>query len=105
MTTPSDGTDGTDGTPGAASPDAARATEETAQRIRQMTEQLIANSKQAGIANLDAYEKSLASMLEMSERTAGATGLEWVDALATAHARWVQDVSKAYTDAARTMLT
>lgn len=79
--------------------------EETIQRIREMNERMIEKSKEAGLASLDAYEKALTNMVELQEQTAGASQLEWVNALATAHARYVQDVSKAYTDAARKMLS
>ncbi len=78
--------------------------EQTVARIRQMNEQLIAQSKDAGIVSLDAYERALDSMVKLQAETAGASQLEWVNALATAHARYVQDVSKAYTDAARNLL-
>lgn len=80
------------------------AAEETIKRINEMNERLIEVSKKAGNASLDAYEKALENMVALQEQTAGASQLEWVNALATAHARYVQDVSKAYTDAARTML-
>lgn len=84
---------------------ASKAAEDVVNRIREMNEKLIEQSKAAGRANLDAYEKTLENMLELQEKTAGASQLDWVNALASAHARYVQDVSKAYTDAAREMLS
>ena len=83
---------------------ATAAAEDAVSRIREMNERIIASSRQAGIASLDAYEKALENMVQLQEQTAGASQLEWVNALATAHARYVQDVSKAYPDAAREMM-
>ena len=87
-----------------ATANATAAAEDAVSRIREMNERLITSSRQAGLASLDAYEKALENMVQLQEQTAGATQLEWVNALATAHARYVQDVSKAYTDAAREMI-
>lgn len=92
-------------TPTGDAPDSTQAAEAAAERIREMNERMIEKSKEAGLASLDAYEKALSSMVDLQEQTAGASQLEWVNALATAHARYVQDVSKAYTDAARKMLS
>ncbi len=88
-----------------ATANATAAAEETVSRIREMNERLITGSRAAGLASLDAYEKALENMVTLQEQTAGATQLEWVNALTTAHARYVQDVSKAYTDAARELIT
>lgn len=83
---------------------ATAAAEETISRIRDMNERIIETSRTAGIASLDAYENALQNLLHLQEQTAGATQLDWVNAIAHAHAKYVQDVSKAYTDAARELL-
>ncbi|GAB96678.1 putative membrane protein [Kineosphaera limosa] len=83
---------------------ATAAAEETVSRIRDMNERIIEGSRNAGIASLDAYEKALENLVQLQEQTAGASQLDWVNALAQAHAKYVQDVSKAYTDAARDLL-
>lgn len=69
-----------------------------------MNERIIEGSRAAGNASLDAYEKALENLVQLQEQTAGASQLDWVTALAQAHARYVQDVSKAYTNAARELL-
>ena len=94
------GTSGTAAPGGTGMPGA----EETVARIREMNERIIETSRQAGRASLDAYERALENLVSLQEQTAGASQLDWVDALAGAHARYVRDVSKAYTDAARSML-
>jgi len=78
--------------------------EEAVQRIRELTERFIDAAKKAGNVSLDAYEKSLRTLVEFQEKAAGASQLDWVSSIATAHAKFVQDVSAAYVSAAREML-
>lgn len=78
--------------------------DDAAQRIRDLTERFIDAAKAAGNASLDAYEQSLRNLLDFQERAANASQLEWVSTIATAHAKFVQDISKAYVTAAREML-
>ena len=80
------------------------AADEATQRIRDLTEQFIASAKAAGNQSLDAYEKSLRTLVEFEEHAAGASQLDWVSNIATAHAKFVSDVSAAYVNAARDML-
>ena len=80
------------------------AADEATQRIRDLTEQFIASAKAAGNQSLDAYEKSLRNLVEFQEHAAGASQLDWVSNIATAHAKFVSDVSAAYVNAARDML-
>jgi len=82
----------------------AAATEEAAQRIRALTEQFIEASKKGGNAALDAYERSLKNLVEFQQQAAGATQIDWVNTVAQAHAKFIQDVSSAYVSAARDML-
>ena len=84
--------------------DPTAAMEQTVQRIRELNERFIESAKAAGNTTLDAYEKSLQSLIEFQERSAGATQLDWVSSIAAAHAKFVQDVSAAYVSAAREML-
>ena len=90
--------------PTAAFSAATAATEEAANRIRELTERFIESAKTAGNTSLDAYESSLKTLVEFQERAAGATQLDWVSSIAAAHANFVQDVSAAYVSAAREML-
>ena len=78
--------------------------EEAAQRIRELNEKLIDGAKAAGTTALDAYEKTLQSMVDFEEKVAGASQLDWVSALAQAHAGFVRDMTAAYTKAAREVL-
>ena len=78
--------------------------EDTIKRIQEMNERMIESSKSAGRVALDAYEKALKSMLDFQEKVTGASQLDWVSALATTHAQFVQDVSAAYIKATRETL-
>jgi hypothetical protein len=83
---------------------ATAASEEAVQRIRDLSERFIESAKSAGNQTLDAYEQSLRTLVEFQERAAGANQLDWVSSIASAHAKFVQDVSTAYVSAAREML-
>ena len=83
--------------------DAATA-EETIKRIQEMNERMIESSKSAGRVALAAYEKALQSMLEFQEKVTNASQLDWVSALASTHAQFIQDVSAAYIKATRETL-
>jgi hypothetical protein len=78
--------------------------EETVQRIRQLNERLLESARAAGQASLDAYEKALKSLVDFEQRVGDASQLEWVSALASAHAKFIQDVTESFTSAARQML-
>ena len=87
-----------------AAADMTAASEQAVQQIRELTERFIEAGKKSGMQSLDAYEKSLRSLVEFQERAAGASQLDWVSSIATAHARFVQEVSSAYVSAAKEML-
>ncbi|MDT5047456.1 MAG: hypothetical protein QOJ56_4544 [Mycobacterium sp.] len=80
------------------------ALDDTAARIRDLNEKVIAAAKQSGTESLDAYEKTLTSLLSFGEKVAGATQLDWVSALAKAHATFVTETTAAFTAAARDAL-
>ena len=85
-------------------PDPRAATEATVEHIRALNERIIESAKAAGQASLDAYEKALQSLVDFEQKAAKASQLEWVTAVASAHAKFVQDVSAAYVTAAREAL-
>lgn len=78
--------------------------EEAAGRVRELNERILESMKATGLTSLDAYEKALKSLVDFEQKVAGASQLEWVSALAATHATFVNDVSAAYTKAAREML-
>jgi len=75
-----------------------------AQRVRKLNERIIEESKTAGEATLTAYEKALKAIAASLERGPGKSDVEWVSSLATTQAKWIRDVTAAWTSAARGML-
>jgi hypothetical protein len=78
--------------------------EAAAQRIRDLNERLIESSKSAGLASLDAYEKTLQGLADFEHKVASATQLDWVSALAETHTKFVSELTASYTKAARDLL-
>ena len=72
--------------------------------MRKLNERIIEESKSAGEATLSAYEKALKAIASSLERGPGKSEVEWVSALATTQAKWLRDVTTAWTSAARGML-
>ncbi len=78
--------------------------EAVAQRVRKLNERIIEESKSAGEATLTAYEKALKAIASSLERGPGKSDVEWISSLATTQAKWIRDVTSAWTSAARGML-
>jgi hypothetical protein len=78
--------------------------EAVAQRVRKLNERIIEESKSAGETTLTAYEKALKAIASSLERGPGKSDVEWVSTLATTQAKWIRDVTTAWTSAARGML-
>jgi len=75
-----------------------------AQRVRKLNEKIIEESKSAGEATLTAYEKALKAIATSLERGPGKSDVEWISSLATTQAKWIRDVTAAWTSAARGMI-
>jgi hypothetical protein len=75
-----------------------------AQRVRKLNERIIDESKSAGEATLTAYEKALKAIAASLERGPGKSDVEWVSSLATTQAKWIRDITAAWTAAARGVL-
>lgn len=80
------------------------AVEAATQRVRELNEKLVVAAKDAGLVALEAYEKSLQSLVDFEAKVASSSQIDWVSALAATHARIIQDLSASYTQAAREML-
>ena len=78
--------------------------EAVAQRVRKLNERIIEAGKGAGEATLTSYEKALKSIASTLERGAGSSEVEWISNLATAQAKFIRDVTTAWTSAARDMI-
>jgi hypothetical protein len=78
--------------------------EAVAQRIRKLNERIIEEGKSAGEATLSSYEKALKAIASSIERGPGKSDIEWISSLATTQAKFIRDVTTAWTSAARDML-
>jgi hypothetical protein len=78
--------------------------EAIAERVRKLNERIIEAGKGAGEVTLSSYEKALKSIASTLERGPGSSDVEWISNLATAQAKFIRDVTTAWTSAARDML-
>jgi hypothetical protein len=78
--------------------------EAAADRVRKLNERIIAAGKQTGETTLSSYEKALKAMASAVERGPGSSDIDWISHLATAQAKFIRDVTEAWTTAARKML-
>jgi len=78
--------------------------EAVAERLRKLNERIIEAGKGAGEVTLTSYEKALKSIAATLERGPGSSDVEWISNLATAQAKFIRDVTTAWTSAARDMI-
>jgi hypothetical protein len=74
------------------------------QRVRELSEQLVAQARKNGLAWLEGYERVLKSLLDLEEQAAKGTGLEWASTLASTHANIVRETSEVFLGAMREQL-
>ncbi len=75
-----------------------------AQRLRKLNERIIDAGKDAGESTLSSYESALKAIAGAIEKGPGSSEVEWVSNLATAQAKFIRDVTSAWTKAARSRL-
>jgi hypothetical protein len=78
--------------------------EAAAQRLRKLNERIIEAGKEAGETTLSSYEKALKAIASAVERGPGSSDIDWISNLATTQAKFIRDVTTAWTSAARDML-
>jgi hypothetical protein len=78
--------------------------EATAERLRKLNERIIQAGKQTGETTLSSYEKALKALAGVVERGPGTSDIDWISQLATTQAKFIRDVTQAWTSAARDML-
>ena len=78
--------------------------EAAAQRVRKLNERIIEAGKDAGETTLDSYEKALKAIAGAIEKGPGRSEIEWISSVATAQAKFIRDVTEAWTKAARQRL-
>jgi hypothetical protein len=85
-------------------PDASSDIEAATQRVRDLSEQVVAQAKKNGLVWLEGYERMLKQMLDFEEQAAKGTGAEWATTLATTHANFVRETSEVFFGAMREQL-
>jgi len=78
--------------------------EAAAERLRKLNERIIEAGKQTGETTLSSYEKALKAIAGAVERGPGTSDIDWISHLATTQAKFIRDVTQAWTSAARDML-
>jgi hypothetical protein len=78
--------------------------EAAAERLRKLNERIIEAGKQTGETTLSSYEKALKAIAGAVERGPGTSEIDWISHLATTQAKFIRDVTEAWTSAARSML-
>ena len=73
-------------------------------KVTEFNEKAIENSKTAGAAYLDSYEKAITQITDGFEKAAGATKIEWLATVAATQADFTREITKAYTGAARELV-
>ena len=68
--------------------------DEATERVRKLSEQVVAQAKENGLAWLEGYERVLKNFLEFEEQAAKSTGTEWVAQLASTHANFVRETTE-----------
>jgi hypothetical protein len=75
-----------------------------AQRVRDLSEQVVAQAKKNGLTFLEGYERVLKNLLDLEEQAARGTGQDWAAALASTHANFVRETSEVFLGAMRDQL-
>ena len=88
----------TDNTPGGVDMEA------VTQRVRDLSEQVVAQAKKNGLTFLEGYERVLKNMLDLEQQAAKGTGQDWATTLATTHANFVRETSEIFLGAMKDQL-
>jgi len=75
--------------------------DEATKRVQELSDRMIEVAKKNGMTWLAAYERILNTMLQLQQRAAAATQIEWINALTTANADFMREMSNVYFQTAR----
>jgi hypothetical protein len=78
--------------------------EAVTQRVRDLSEQVVAQAKKNGLTFLEGYERVLKQMLDLEEQAAKGTGQDWASTLAATHANFVRETSEVFLGAVKNQL-
>ena len=78
--------------------------EGAAARVEEINERTAEKGRQASVAYLDTYEKTVVSLADLYEKAVGATRIEWLTNVAVKQAKANRDVTKTYTSVGRDLV-
>ena len=79
--------------------------EAAAQRIRGLNQQVLTQASAVGAGAVDGYEKALQDMADFETKIAGSSQLDWPQAVARSHTKFVTDLVSMYANAIRSGLS
>ena len=87
-------------------PNPAADTIETAtERLAELNEKAVSQSRKASAAYLGSYENAVVSLADSYEKAAGASRVEWVASVGSVQADFARELTKVYTAAARELVS
>jgi uncharacterized GH25 family protein len=84
--------------------EATRQFEDSSARVKEFSANIVGNSKASGRLVVDNYEKAAKSVFELQRQLAGNTQVEWVKDAAHTQIQFAEDITSAWTRAARQLL-
>lgn len=87
-----------------AAADFTKVVDETTDRVNEFNAKFIEAAKQSGNLGVDTYEKAVFSLLDLQEKVAEATPVEWVADLAKAQVSFAREFNTTVTTTARDLL-
>jgi hypothetical protein len=85
-------------------PNIGQDTDEAVKRIKDLNDRLIELTRKNGLSWLQAYERILKQMLELQQRAAAATQVEWINTLTATNAEFMREMTNAYFQSVRDQL-
>jgi hypothetical protein len=79
--------------------------ETAAKRVAELNEKAVANGRKASEAYLSSYENAIVALADSYEKAATATNIEWIASLGTVQADATRSFTRAYTSAARELVS
>jgi hypothetical protein len=79
--------------------------ETASERLAEINEKAASSSRKVGAAYVTSYENAVLSLADSYEKAAGASRVEWVTTVASAQADLAREITKAYTAAARELVS
>jgi DNA-binding ferritin-like protein len=74
-------------------------------QLEELSEQLLETARKAGTRALDSYEQAVERAIALERKLAGTSRQDWLKQLIESHADLSHELTKAYTTAARTLLS